>query len=320
MANYTTSADIIDDVLTRAGEPIDTSSDEYSNVVRWVNRAYQGIWSGGSEIDPNIQEAWWWLRKDSQGVLTLNPLINTGTVNVSNNSTSITFSSAPTPSVAGRHFKVDGHADVFVISSHTAGEVGATLESVYTGSDDSAASYRVMQFDYDLASDVLYLNDPMWAWQDSEREINLIDLNSMREKWSINNLHQGVPRNFAMTAQGSVRFSHFGGLTSTDLIKVDYEYMRIPADLDDDSNEPVVPRQYRKILADWALGMLLDKKEDSRAAGAFALARNGLLAMQREHRRQILTSSDVFGKIQPRQYDTIQSNHILRTESGLIIG
>ena len=320
MANYSTSADIIDDVLTRAGEPTDTSSDEYENVVTWLNRAYQGIWSGGSEIDPTIHEIWWWLRKDSQGVLTLNPVIDTGTVDVSNNSTSITFSSAPTPSVAGRHFKVVGHSDVFVISSHNAGEVGATLESVYTGDDNSAASYKVMQFDYDLASDVLYLNAPMWAYQDSRHDIYITDLPTLRTRWPIQNLNSGVPRHFAMTGDKKVRFSHFGGLTSTDLIKIDYEYMRVPDDLADDSTEPIVPREYRKILADWALGMLLDKKEDSRAGGAFALAKNGLVAMARRNRRELLLNTKNYAKIQPRQGDILRLNGPIRTESGLIIG
>ena len=83
MANYTFSSDLVNDILFRAGEPIDGTSDFDSVALQYLNRAYQSVWSGGSEILPQINEQWWWLRKDDQGVLTLNPVIDTGTVLVS---------------------------------------------------------------------------------------------------------------------------------------------------------------------------------------------------------------------------------------------
>jgi len=222
MANLATSADILDDILSRAGEPTDGTSDLDGNATIFLNRAYRALLNGGGEIDPEVNEIWWWLRKDSKGVLTLNPAISDGTVSVTNNSTSVTFSSAPTPSVQGRHIKIDDHADVFVISAHNAGEAGATLESVYTGDTDATASYKVFQTDYSLASDVLYLAAPMFAFQSSRGNIDLVDLAILRAKWPLNEIASGVPYEFAMVGEQKVRFSHFGGTSSTDLIKVDY--------------------------------------------------------------------------------------------------
>lgn len=320
MANYTTSQDIVNDVLTRGHEPTDGTSDFDTDVVTWLNRAYLGILSGGAELDPDVDEEWWWLRADDQGVLTLNPLIETGTVTVTNNSASITFSSAPTPSVAGRHFKVDDHADVFIITAHTAGQTGATLESVYTGTTNATASYRVFQLDYDLDSSVLYPSQAMTAFQNSRLKIDGISLEELTDKWPRNEPRSGVPHNFAMIGDQKVRFSHFGGLTSTDLIKVDYEYLALPTDLADDGSSPLVPRQYRYILADWTLSILLAAKDDTAAGNMALLAQRGIRAMAKQHRRRMARmSGGNYGKIHPRQRQLRRAMGPLRTESGLII-
>ena len=79
---------------------------------------------------------------------------------MTNNNAAITFSSAPAVSVAGRHFKVEGHPDVFIISTHTAATAAATLDTVYTGDTAAAAAYKVMKLDYDLAADVIHSASP----------------------------------------------------------------------------------------------------------------------------------------------------------------
>lgn len=322
MANYTTGTDLVTDILFRANEPTDGTSDFDSVALQYLNRAYQGIWSGGSELVPEVMEVWWWLRKDDQGVLTLDPVTDTGTVSVTNNSASITFSSAPAASQAGFHLKVDSHADVFIISSHTAAAVDATLESVYTGTTDTTASFKAMHLDYDLASDLLYLNSPFIAFQDSREEIPVIPLDTMRAKWPLNEVGSGVPRNAAFIGERKVRFSHYGGTSSIDLIKIDYEYTHEPTDLLDSSAEPLVPRQYRKILTDWATAYLLADKDDDKASAFLRVAATGLQAMARENRKRmnLAAGTETFGRIFPRQQELKNLEGPLRTESGLIIG
>lgn len=319
MSDLTTSADLLDNILTRAGELTDGTSDLEALTLDFLNRAYRAIWAGGGEIEPTINCVWWWLRADDQGVLTLNPTISDGTVSVTNNSTSITFSSGPTPSVAGRHFKVNDHADVFIVSSHTAGNTAATLESVYTGTTDTAANYDVFQLDYDLASDLLYLSAPMHAFQDGRIEIYGITLAELARDWPLNLVYTGVPRRFAMIGTQKVRFSHGGGTSSTDLIKIDYEYTKVPSDLADDANEPLIPLAHRSIIADYALSLLLAKKEDSQANIYADLARRGLVAMYGEHTYRTARSGSNYGKILPRQGDVDRLTEPLRTESGVII-
>lgn len=327
MSNYTTGEDLVTDILFRAGEPTDGTSDFDTVALQYLNRAYQGIWAGGSELDPEIDEVWWWLTPTLEGTLTLNPVITTGTVSVTQNSTSITFSSAPASSVAGYVFKVDGHADIFYISAHTGGNAGATLDSVYTGADDTTAAYQLGQSDYAIA-DILTVESPMRAFQDGEREISFVAAEQMAAKWEQGQFHTGVPQNFTILNQDSdddftIRFSHFGSTNSSfPYIRVQYRYRQVPSDLTDAAGSlPLVPRQYRKILSDWALGLLLADKDDTKATDALVLAKSGLLAMSKEHRRRMhRMGGDLNGAIVPRLNRTGKFRTPLRTESGHIIG
>ena len=246
MANYTTAQDLVNDVLFRANEPTDGTSDFDSQALQYLNRAYQGIWSGGSELVPTVNEQWWWLRADAQGTIILNPIIKAGTANVTHNSTSITMSAQIDNAVSGRFFQSDDHADMFLISTHTASTVGITLNAAYTGTTATAASYKILQYDYQLATDVLSLRGPMRYYQDSGGHINMVGLSELQSEWPMNNVHVGVPQQFSMVGERKVRFSHAGrdGTATTDLIKIDYDYSAEPADLTDSSGSiPLVPRQ-----------------------------------------------------------------------------
>jgi hypothetical protein len=322
MSNYTSSADLLDDILFRCGEPTDGTSDFNDAAIRYLNRAYQALWMGATELDPTIPNTlWWWLRAASPGTLTLKPIIETGTVTVTNNSTGITFTDAPAASVAGYHFQVDDHQDIFRISAHTAASASATLDSVYTGTGAAGKGYRLMKLEYTLATDLLSLIAPLRAYQDGRYEIGGMTARELDDRWPLPQVTTGVPKAFAMLAEQTIRFSHAGGADgSEDLIRVDYDYFAAPADLADNSTEPLVPRQYRRILSDFATGWLLTDKNDDRAQGAFSAARAGLQAMFRENRLRLSTMSREFGRIYTRADRHGKSARVLRTESGHILG
>jgi hypothetical protein len=325
MANYNTAADLVADILGRSDEAIDGTSDFDALALQYLNRAYIGIWRGGAELDPRVREAWWWLRKDAQGVITLDPSINAGSVAITNNNAGVTFSSAPTLSVSGWHLKVDTHPDVFILTDHTIAQTGGTLESVYTGPDDTAAAYKVFHLDYSLATDVLYLSHPMSSYRSigigRGHQINYIDMEPFKQKWPLQHIHVGTPHNFTMLGERKVRFSHSGGVTTGDLIKIDYEYIREPADLTNSATSiPVLPRQYRTIISDWGTALLLEDKSDNRAKDALKLAQNGLQGMALDHRSRSNRAGGTFGQIITRQGAVLRLQGPLRTESGLIIG
>lgn len=321
MSNYQFSADLVDDILFRAGEQTDGTSNFEAVALQYLNRAYRALWMGGGEFMDGNNQNWWWLRKDPPGTLTLTPSISTGSVSVTNNSTSITFSSAPAASVAGYFFRVTGQEDVFRISTHTGGSASATLDSVYTGTTAAAASYKLMLMEYSLASDVLRVIAPMRVRLAHGGFISGVDIISMEQNWPLHLAESGVPSEFAHIGERKVRFNRFGSDTANDLFRVEYDYLYKPADLTNSgSEEPVVPLQYRHILCDMALTMLFIDKNDDRATVVVAAAKAGIMAMINENKKRWTSQSRRFGRIRARQEQLENVRMPLRTESGFIIG
>ncbi len=314
MANLTTSADILDDALFRCGEATDTSSDFYNDAINHLNRGYREVWMGGGAIHPQVNEDWWWLRAEAS--LILDPITKTGTVSVTQNNATITFSSAPADSKTGWFFKVDDHNDVFKISSHTGGNTNATLDTVYTGDTDATASYRVMNVEYDLASDFMKLVGPMRQYQKPPFNILVQSSRSVEDDYPFHKIASGAPTRGFFIDTNTVRFNAYGD-EDGDYIRVDYDYLKQPTALADDSNEPLMPLQYRHILSDIVCMYLMTDKNDTRAVDMGVLAKQGLIGMQREN-RQRWAAMGVPGKITPRQ--DLLPRRVLKTEGGLVLG
>lgn len=293
MANYQFSADLVNDVLFRAGEPTDGTSDFENAALQYVNRAYQAIWLGGSELSPEINENWWWLLTEAS--FKMNPKITTGTVSVTNNSATITFSSAPAASVAGYHFLVTGVTETYKISAHTGGSATATIDLAYVGTTNASASYTLLQVDYNLASDVLRLANPMRlttanlagsAYSRPGRKYQVLGLTNrqLEETSPLAEVSEAVPRFFAQMDEDTVRFNSY----PASAIRVDYLYLRRPADLTDSTTEePAIPRQYRRLIADAALMFLFIDKNDDRTALMVQVVQQGIRAMAAENHAKL---------------------------------
>jgi hypothetical protein len=300
VANLKFSSDIINDALFRAGEPTDGTSDYESTALEYLNRAYRALWLGGGEIAPEVNEPWLWLKKDPPGVLILEPVISLGTVAVVNNNANITFSNAPSQSVAGWFLRVAGHPDVFRISTHTAASTSAVLDSVYTG-DSITTSFELMKLEYNLASDVHRVIAPMRVQASSQAEIEGTDLSAMEANWPLMTVSGGVPTRFALVTETKVRFNAAGFVDPGDYIRVEYDYLRVPADLTDSgTEEPLVPLQYRQVLADYMLFMLAIAKNDDRAGGWLKQAQAGVVSMASDNRARTVQSGRSVGAIRPR--------------------
>jgi hypothetical protein len=318
VANYQYSADLIDDILFRAGEPTDGTSDYDDAALRYLNRAYQAICSGGNEIDPTIDEVWWWLRSTMPETITLQPPRTTGTVNLINNSTSGSFSSAPSTSVEGQFLKVTDEQDLFRISDHTAGETVFTLDSVFTGTTNTAAEYNLIQLEYDLSASVHELLQPLRVYRNSQFKIPIVDLAALEDKYPLSQITSDIPRLAAMIGERKIRFSHY----PSEIIRLDADYLQKATLLtNSDSEEPLVPHEYRRLLADVALMFLYSDKQDNRAGDAINLARSGLAAMSREHKRRTARqAAPNYARILTRQDQISRRKGPLRTTSGMIIG
>lgn len=327
MSSLQYTSELLDDLLFRAGElTADGASDFEAEALRLLNRAYRSVCNGGSDLDPSVREDWWFLRKSTPGVLTLLPSITAGTASVTNNSTSVTLSSAPAVDCDNYFFQVtDGtSADVFRISAHTAASTSLTLDAVYTGTTGSGKSYRLWKGEYDLAGDVIRLVGPIRTFRPTHLslrnyEIRGMDLWDMEREYPLAIAEAGLPDRFAFVGETRVRFNRTGGTAATDLIRVEYDYIYRPAELTNSpSQEPVLPLERRSILVDYALALLLDSKDDDRATGVLEFARRGLLSMQLDNRHRMSMQNPNAGRVLTRPANS--RTHPVRTASGLIIG
>ena len=329
MANYTTSADICNDVLFRARELDDGSSAFQASVINFVNRSYRELQNGGGAFGPYIQEPWLWLRKNPPGVLTLNPaIVNVGTISATNGSPNITFTVDPFSgvSIAGRMIKFDIQPDVFRVLTHTGGSTSAVLDSPYTGLTASGLNYRCFQVEYTLANDVGEVLSPMKVQSGGMLEIDGTELYAMDRDWPIARLVGGVPTQFAMVSPSKVRFNKYGyddALTS--LIRVEYDYLIQPPDLvNSTADTPLVPLAFRHVLADMALYEMLlikvDDPQDPRVVRVGKQAEAGIVNMSHSNRVAMVEFSRNYGRLLSRNDLRTRVRAPLRTQSGVIIG
>ena len=321
MSNYTYTSDIVADALFRAGEPTDGTSDFHSQAFTYLNNLYMQLCRGGAELVPTIHEDWAWLRKPAPGVLIIEPPITAGTASVTLGSASVTLSTTPVNyassnlSTATWFFRVTGHPDIFRVSAHTSGTTSLTLDSVYTGTTASAASYTLFRTDYNLATDVLRIVAPMrvyrnagWAGRD-DYKIYMCDLDALEEAYPLGLIDQGVPDYFAMIGENTqgtkrIRFNRCGGGSgsSSTVYRVEYEYLIVPTALTSPgtSEVPLVPYEWRHLLADYLVAYIFGVKNDERAGPAVQAAQNGLRGMSLEHRYKITTATRNLFKLLPR--------------------
>lgn len=295
VANFQYTADIMSYILFKAGEKTDGTSDFDAKALEYINSAYRKIWTGGGEFDVDINEDWTWLR--SRSTFTLQTKITTGTVSVTNNSTTATLSATQATDVDNYYFKVDGHEDVFRISSHTGGSDTLTLDSVYTGDTDTAASYTLFKLDYTLASDAIEILSPMRVnrTNGNDGKVNGVSLNRLPP---LQNVVGGVPNRFAYVDDTTIMFNKYA---EDELIRVSYWYKKRPADLTDSgSEEPEVPLRHRHVIGNIALFDLLTDMNDDRAETYGLAAKQGLLAMSRENQSRISMMDGTFGAVLPR--------------------
>lgn len=318
MANLKYTTDLKTDVLFRAGEPTDGRSDYNDHVLELLNRAQNALALGGCEFAPEINEDWWWLRKDPPGTLVLQAPIETGTVTVTNNSNIVTFSDAPAASVAGWFFKTTTDSDVFRVTSHVAAAAGATLDSVFTGTSGSK-TYTVFKAEYPLASDVLRIIGPMRGYADGTFDVDGCEAQALNRDYPLARIEKGRPDRFAPVTETKVRFNRCGIDTEGALIRLEYDYLFRPATLTgDDNEEPAVPQQFRYLLADMALFWLYLVKDDNRDAKLSQIVGRGIEGMKRENQKRKVVYGGNFGRISAR--GTQGGKGVLRSESGFILG
>lgn len=308
MANLSTYQDLSDDVLRRAGERIDGTSEFEDRIEEYLNRALLRILQEGITF--------LWTRKIG-GVFNTVAKFISGTVSVTKGSDILTFPLPyPTTVLEGFKVRVDSKSPVYRVKTHTSGASIATLDAPYVDANNSAASYVFFQDEYALATDVLFLLTPLRIYEHPYR-INVIDENAMEDLYPLALIVEGAPAAAALIGEQRIRLSHY----PADLKRVEYDYVQVLADLASAQTLPM-PKPDRQTLADGALYYLLLDKEDSKTDAAGLDFERDIGLMKSRRISQMTKSSQGFGQIHPRQDGKGAKfrEGPLRTGSGLIIG
>ena len=123
-----------------------THTAEVTKVQALINETYRDLY---------VMMDWWWLRKRT--VINTLADITTGTVSVTKDSTTVTFSSAPAVDLDRYVLLIPGDSGdsqaVYRISAHTAASATATLDAAFTGTTNATAGYKLYRDAYSLPTD-----------------------------------------------------------------------------------------------------------------------------------------------------------------------
>jgi len=277
MSYFQYGQDILQDVLHRAGEPITLSgagaSDYINQAKKYVQRAYYDILA---------YAPWPWALKDPPGILdVLKKKTNTATC--TNGSTSVTLGTSISASVAGWWFEVDGEVVPYRIASHTGGTTAVTLDATYKEASVTLGACSIYKDEYDLASGCLKIWRA-WNRNNPQEIVEIIYPNEMHNRFPFRSHSSISIARMTVVRDNKVRIKPW---PEEDDITIEYEYTEKPTtDLAFDggsSDIPVLPLNDRHLIADAALVMLYNEKNDQRASEIASLVSTKLNMMIRTY-------------------------------------
>jgi len=311
MANLTTVNDILLDALWKAGEITDptmatTSDPFYLKGLNYINEVHLDLKRGNGPQSPDANITFRWAIKDPASVLILEPKYDTGTISVANNSASATLSTVSAASRAGWYLIIPGEDDVPRVLTHIGGSAAVTLDGVWTGDTGATETFKLVNIQYDLgSSDIIRIVEPFRVYslgtEGDEFLITSMDSAQFASEWPVGDLRSGVPTKFRIVKEtdGTVKIQ-VNKYQDTDLLRVEYDYIDISTDLTV-NDTPEVPRDYRAVMSNWVAGLLLQDKNDNKAAGFFQLAQAGFLTMVKNEQYKSHRTSTRLGKVSPRR-------------------
>lgn len=165
MANFRTTADLVDGVLRRCGELTSDAGTSalIPSALLYLNQIHHTIITGGNELEVDVDESWIWARARKPIILQLNPPVTTGTVTLTQGSATGTFSTAPqvngsNASVEGWYLRPDGNAEIYRIVQHTSGQTSFQLDATFPQSNYSS-TFECFQLEYDLVPNTLTVDN-----------------------------------------------------------------------------------------------------------------------------------------------------------------
>ena len=154
---------------------------------------------------------------------------------------------------------------------------------------------------YNLPTDFIRMAGPVYtARQETILGMGENELERIRQNLEFANRLDETPRAFTLISAASnqlvqqIRFSSNG--PEDELLTLNYQYyQQVETDSWNGAGEPIMPRQYRKILADYGVYFLWIDKDDDRATGVGQLVQNSFKNMvNKERTRNVVPNSNNF--------------------------
>lgn len=166
MSQFRTTADYLDLILTRAGEPTSGTSPFESDAKTYLNKIHHILLAGGNVFDVDIDETWIWARAKNPLTVELLAPYSTGSLSLTSESEVGAFSAAPAVSLKDWHLQITSgnvssgtsNPEIYRIKSHTAASTAFELDSAFVGNTASAATFKAFKLDYQLLPSYLYVD------------------------------------------------------------------------------------------------------------------------------------------------------------------
>ncbi len=202
-----------------------------------------------------------------------------GTVTVTNNSTTVTLSTAPAASLgsfANYYFAADGFAEVYEISAHTAESTTVTLSSAYQGQTNTTASFKIWSDRIALPTDC---REVVEAYHQRRRS-NMIGQGFQEFRQSTNEFPkaEGFPLYFNVnsyydptpgtdeTETDRYRIMRVHPSVTSEPVTINIDYTKEISILVDDGDEPSMPAEDRIVLVYGALERSWNRLRNPEAA------------------------------------------------------
>jgi len=317
MSNFQTSEDLLKGALFEAGEVDNGNSPLQAKALEHLNASYLNILAGSNEFDVDCGEPWEWAREEYPETFVLKLPYETGTVTLTKGSANGTFSSPPSESMVDRHLKIDGRPEYFIIKTHVGGNANFTIDVEYPDSSGTLA-FKAIKLIYTLSPNILRFVEPFRIYRSQDDiytngKISSMDTISFRNTYPLTKLTSGQPDVFTILKQDGSTFKiQFNRYVINDQAKVEFDYIKLPSALTNSSSSiPLIPPQHRVVLMYMTAALLLNGKDDKKAAGLGAMAKNKMIAMVKERKKgQRQTNRDA-GRIIPRRDRYTKEGYVL---------
>lgn len=238
MAIY--QVETFDDIVDAIREELKIQSGDTASIARIkrnVNVAYL------QRVVPF--KRWPWLTSSFD--VSLPAYISTGTVSVTENSATITFSSGPAVDLDGYWFSLDGSDKRYRISAHTAAGTSATLEVAYVDATATGQSFKVWKDTLALAATV---RETIEITRDDKYvPIESAGLQEMRRLINQDPKLEAPPQFYhtLLNTDGSRTLMVWPSLQDQKTT-LHVDAVRVVSPLELDADEPLIPPQYRHVL------------------------------------------------------------------------